>query len=230
VATKRPKKPTKKKTPAASASPGVSPIPPSDSALKTTNPVGRPTLYDPNKHPAQVFALTGKLGADVSQVAEILNVAPSTIYLWMNEHPEFMEAINRGRELYDNINVEGTLLKRALGYTAEEQTFEHQEVIGEDGKPTNETRRVLVRTVTKHIVPDTKAITTWLGNRMPERWRINKFEGELDLTLSGLMGKQEGLVVDLSQLSRDDAESLRTIIEAATVGSRELSSGSGKKA
>jgi hypothetical protein len=229
VAKKTAKKSAKKTTPAAASKSGVSPIVSSNTEDSTSNQGGRPSLYDKHKHPAQAFALTGKLGAEVDQVAEVLGVATSTVYNWMNDHPEFLEAINKGRELDDNINVEGTLLKRALGYTVDENTFEYQEVLDQDGKPSSEREKVLIKTVTKEVLPDVKALTTWLCNRMPDRWRPMglKNGNDAEKAIRELMGKKERMVVDLSQLSRADAESLRAIIKKQSVGTRALSAGTG---
>ena len=230
MAKKKAKKTAPKSTPAASSKSGVSSIVPTNTDESASNPGGRPSLYDKNRHPAQAFALTGKLGAEIEQVGEVLGVSGTTIYNWMNDHPEFLEAINRGRELYDNINVEGTLLKRALGYTVDENTFEYHEVMNADGKPSSERERVLVKTVTKEVLPDTKALITWLCNRMSDRWKYlgSKNDKAAEKAIKELMGKREGLVVDLSKLNRTDAESLRTIIEKQSVGAGSIPAGSRK--
>ena len=65
----------------------------------------------------------------------------------------------RGKEVVDT-EVENSLLKRALGYTAEDVT---EELI--DG------RLVITKRVKKHIPADTTAMIFWLKNRMPGIWR-----------------------------------------------------------
>ena len=59
-----------------------------------------------------------------------------------------------------NSSVEKSLLKRATGYDYEEEVWELVE--GE---------MLLVRKYKKHMPPDTKAILSWLYNRLPNVWR-----------------------------------------------------------
>ena len=68
---------------------------------------------------------------------------------------DISEALKKGKEVVDR-QVENALLKRALGYTYAEITYE-------DGE---ETKRVI-----KEVVPDTTAQIFWLKNRKPEVWR-----------------------------------------------------------
>ena len=59
--------------------------------------VGRPPKYRADWMPAkaeEVFAT----GASVNKVAMVLETFPSTIYRWMGEHPEFKEAVARGKQ------------------------------------------------------------------------------------------------------------------------------------
>lgn len=76
-------------------------------------PAGRPTLYDPAKHPALVesFCL---LGATNQQLADLLDVGISTIDAWLRDHEEFSCAIKNGREVAD-ARVATSLYRKALG-------------------------------------------------------------------------------------------------------------------
>lgn len=57
--------------------------------------VGRPTKYNPAYCDAIVEHMTE--GASVASFAAEIDVARSTINLWADAHPEFMEALMRGK-------------------------------------------------------------------------------------------------------------------------------------
>lgn len=61
-----------------------------------SNPVGRPTLY--RKEMCQEIMPLLKEGASIEEIGLHFDVGYSTIYVWMDEHPEFLEAIKKGRE------------------------------------------------------------------------------------------------------------------------------------
>lgn len=58
-------------------------------------PAGRPTSYDPIYCEQLVAHMAD--GASVSSFAAEIDVARSTINLWAEAHPEFMEALSRGK-------------------------------------------------------------------------------------------------------------------------------------
>ena len=73
---------------------------------------GRPTKYNPDEldHVTQLCMM----GATNEELAKFLNVATSTVSLWIQEHEEFSEAIKNGREIAD-IEVSQSLYKKACG-------------------------------------------------------------------------------------------------------------------
>lgn len=97
-------------------------------------------------------------GLTNEQVAAKCGVTGTTLYAWMNKYPEIAEALKRGKEVVD-IEVENTLLKRALGY-------DYVETMTETGP-----QGVKVRQTTKVVLPDIAALIFWLKNRKPETWR-----------------------------------------------------------
>ncbi len=119
-------------------------------------------------------------GLTDEQIACKLGIRTSTLYVWKNKFLEFSEALKRGKEVVDRM-VENALLKRALGYSYEEKTYEN------DGD-----KMVLTKTVVKEVLPDTTAQIFWLKNRKPETWRskieIDQSEslGKLDELLKGV--------------------------------------------
>jgi hypothetical protein len=58
-------------------------------------PAGRPTIYDPEYCEQLVEHMA--TGASVASFAAEIDVARSTINLWAEAHPEFMEALSRGK-------------------------------------------------------------------------------------------------------------------------------------
>jgi len=117
---------------------------------------GRPSKYDP-LFAAQAGKLC-ELGATDMEIAEFLNVALSTFYLWRHTHPDFSEAVRAGKERADD-RVERALYNRAVGYT-----FETEKVFQFQGE--------IVRAPTReHVPPDPGAAMNWLKNRKPDTWR-----------------------------------------------------------
>jgi len=118
---------------------------------------GRPTKYKP-EFAEQAYGMCLLKGMTDEELANYFGVATSSIYEWKKEHPDFSEAIKKGKEIAD-VSVATALRDRALGYShPEDKIFLHE------GEP------VIVPT-TKHYPPDTAAAFIWLKNRHPERWR-----------------------------------------------------------
>jgi len=120
-------------------------------------PAGRPTKYKA-EYAKQAYNHC-LLRATDADLANFFEVEESTIYNWKNTHPDFLEAIKRGREIADQ-EVAAALKHRAMGYShSEDKIF-----LGKDGEP------VIVPT-TKHYPPDPTAMIFWLKNRQPTWWR-----------------------------------------------------------
>lgn len=94
-------------------------------------------------------------GLTDEQIAKNIGINRDTLYRWKKAYPDFSDALKRGKEVVDR-QVENALLKRALGYTYDEVTFEGG---------------LEVKRVRKQVVPDTTAQIFWLKNRKPEEWR-----------------------------------------------------------
>lgn len=93
-------------------------------------------------------------GLTDEQIAENIGITAKTLYDWKKRYSNICESLKRGKEVVDR-QVENALLKRALGYTYEEITYEGGV----------ETKRVV-----KEVVPDTTAQIFWLKNRKREAW------------------------------------------------------------
>jgi len=110
---------------------------------------GRPTKYDPKKHPDLAFWMA-HAGLTDKQIAEQLGVTEQTINNWKRDHPEFFESLKKGKETPDE-QVEAALLRRAKGFTYEEITPQG--------------------VVKKVALPNPASMIFWLKNRRPKRWR-----------------------------------------------------------
>lgn len=115
------------------------------------------------------------------QIAHNMGITTKTLYEWKNKYGEISEALKKGKEVIDR-QVENALLKRALGYTYDETTYE-------DGV---ETKRV-----TKEVAPDTTAQIFWLKNRKPVEWR-DKIEQQQTVTIQddGFLEALKGTIKD----------------------------------
>ena len=120
---------------------------------------GRPTLYDPARHPTLAKALA-RDGATVEGIAQALGVSLALCKQWAQRHPAFLAATRSSRDDFDE-RVETALGKRAEGMKVQEIT------IVKDGDG-NILRQEIKQ---KDIPPDTAAASLWLRNRQPKRWR-----------------------------------------------------------
>lgn len=102
---------------------------------------GRPTRYRAElAEEAENYALIGF--TDV-EIAEALEISLRSLDNWKKKHPEFMQAIKRGKQIADG-KVAASLYKRATGF------------MGPDGK---------------YYPPDTTAGIFWQKNRQKTHWR-----------------------------------------------------------
>lgn len=117
---------------------------------------GRPTKYtDDFPKRAYRLALLGLIDTDI---ALALGIQTETFYIFRKQHPEFAEALKKGKSEADGYVAE-SLYRRALGYShPEDKVFVYK------GSP------VVVPTE-KHHPPDTTAAIFWLKNRQRDKWR-----------------------------------------------------------
>ena len=94
-------------------------------------------------------------GLTQQQIANNLGISIDTLIENKKKYSEFNDALKKGKEVID-FEVENALLKRALGYEYEEETYENG---------------ILTKKVKKHVAPDTAAQIFWLKNRKPNNWK-----------------------------------------------------------
>ncbi|UYW34460.1 helix-turn-helix domain-containing protein [Methylorubrum extorquens] len=118
--------------------------------------IGRPPTYQ------ALFARQAERlvqdGATDAELASFFEVTTVTIWRWKTAHPEFCNALQRGKDLADDV-VERSLFQRATGYS-----HPAVKIMQNEGEP------VIVPYV-QYYPPDTAAAFIWLKNRRPQRWR-----------------------------------------------------------
>src|SRR5262245_48982866 len=98
------------------------------------------------------------LGATNDDLADILGVCRRTVGNWLQEFPEFRQAVEEGKRAAD-ANVAERLYQRAMGYERPAVRF----FANSDGPPHHVE-------YTYHHPPDTAAAIFWLRNRRRENW------------------------------------------------------------
>jgi len=140
-------------------------------AKKKSN-AGRKSKYDPETFPklAEEFARQGMIDLDIIKA---LGISHTMFYTYQNRHPEFKEALKRGKAPV-NIEVENALLKAARGYIAEE--------VQEDIRVDKDGNEVIYNKVKKkkEVPSNITACIFWLKNRKPEVWR-DKVEADVNV-------------------------------------------------
>jgi len=118
-----------------------------------------------------LLAAWARDGLTDEQVAMQVGIGVRTLYDWKRKYPQIVQALKRGKDPVD-VEVENSLLKRALGYEYKEVKEEYE--FGELVKRT---------VVKKQMAPDTTAQIFWLKNRKPEQWR-EKREVTVDASIN----------------------------------------------
>lgn len=133
-------------------------------------------------------------GLTDEQIAKNMGINAATLYRWMNDHCEIRKKIKEGRKPVD-LEVENALLKTALGYDVEEETWERK-----FNRVTGEWEMILTKKQKKYIPPSYTAQIFWLKNRKPNEWkdRTDKkilFEDDSDAlskAFEELVGSEDG--------------------------------------
>ncbi|OZI20514.1 terminase [Bordetella genomosp. 9] len=118
--------------------------------------MARPSSYKPEyAEQARKLCL---LGATDKELAGFFGTSEQTINAWKSAHPEFLEALKKGKQQAD-AEVADRLYQRALGY--EHPEVDIRVVSGE----------IVQTPITKVYPPDTVAAIFWLKNRQKAAWR-----------------------------------------------------------
>lgn len=99
-------------------------------------------------------------GVPLTEIAtKYIGVSRTGFFGWYKQSDELRKACAVSLDVA-NMSVEEALLKRALGYDYWEERWDLIE---------GELR--LAQKYKRHVPPDTKAILSWLYNRLPNKWR-----------------------------------------------------------
>jgi hypothetical protein len=123
--------------------------------------VGRPTSYRP-EYNEQVFKLC-LLRATNEEIANFFEVNVDTIHEWKKQHPEFSDAISRGKEKAD-MEIVNKLFHRANGMTVKKK-------IPMKVKVDQYKEEIQIIEVDEVHPPDITAIRFWLTNRNATGWK-----------------------------------------------------------
>lgn len=99
-------------------------------------------------------------GLTKKEIAAAVGIAESTLYQYEIDHPEFAEAIAKGRA-HSIEAVENALHKVAKGYTFPEEKLQYDNQVGKWAR----------ETALKHVPPDTKAALAILQHAETGSWR-----------------------------------------------------------
>lgn len=105
-----------------------------------------------------------------------LGIGETTWYDFLNTHRELRDAVDVGRH-HAEIIAENSLFKKVTGYSYKEVYKQRVKVYDEDGEWTGQYEMATVKSVLKHVPPDTNAAVYWLEHRAPNRWQRNPLPG-----------------------------------------------------
>jgi hypothetical protein len=177
--------------------------------LRSRKRAGRPLTLTPDIV-ARAHYACAECGATLEQLAKILPATLFTLKNWMRYDREFRAAVRQGMDEYHSNRVEGSLLKRALGYSYDEVTEQDVEVFGKNPLGMNvKVPAHRVTTVHKVLPPDTGALIFYLTNRLPERWRQTYRTETATKTETNV---EHNISVDLTKIPKEDLEILRNIL------------------
>ena len=133
---------------------------------KSNVPAGRPSKYD--KIDLQKVEKLGRHGFTHEEIGEFIGISHTTLAAYKKQHPEFLEAIKKGAREADSKVIE-SLYTRAVG-------FEFTETHNGTETDSKGAVRVIEKTITKFMPPESTAIFFWLQNRRRQDWRDRRGE------------------------------------------------------
>ena len=144
------------------------------------------------------FLLKGKTATN-KDLARLFDVSDDTIDRWIENRPEFREAVFAGREGAD-MEVVSSLWQRAVG----------TKIRSEKAFLDRSTGEIVKTTIEDEIPPDVNAIRFWLTNRQPEAWRERK-----EHELAGQLGIEHSISAKMNP--EEAAQRYRALMQGVTV-------------
>ena len=131
-------------------------------------------------------------GATNEEIAEAFGISTRTLIRWKKDHESLDDAVTAGKHIAD-AKVEKALYERALGF----DTTETERIVSvdKDGNPTP----ARVRTISKHVPPDTMAIMYWLNNRQRGTWSQRQ-----EVSLAASSENAEDVVIFVPKMMKEE--------------------------
>ena len=130
------------------------------------------------------------LGLTNYDIAQGIGVNVHTLEAWQRKHPEFNDALCRGR-VEANADVGKSLYQRAMGYSVE---AEHIAVV----KHKDGSVEIVKTPYMKTYPPDTVACIFWLKNRERDSWQdVNQIKNTMNFNVKK---------IDLTQFTDEQLE------------------------
>lgn len=122
-------------------------------------------VYDANVHPAMAERIARHTGANKASLAGAMGISKQVFHKWVQVHPEFAAAVDRGMQVY-GAPAKASLLKLLTGYTAVKKKYETQR------DPEDPTKRikVLVEEVVTDQAPNASLVWNFLTTVFPEEF------------------------------------------------------------
>lgn len=142
-------------------------------------------------------------GLSDAQIAENIGINVSTIYDWKKQHPEFLDAFKKGKQVV-NVELENALFKKAVGAKTTTTTYrvakvdetvlkarrlrfadkymeEHPEASKKEAllaatEHVDTHEKIIWSIVENQLPPDTGALMFLMKNRMPEKYREQSYQ------------------------------------------------------
>ena len=143
-------------------------------------------------------------GANINEIAKALNCHYGTFGKWIKENPLIGEAYNKGKMIPD-YQVENALLKAALGYTTKREEIT---TVIRGGEVVETVKKV----TTEERAPNVSAITAWLYNRKPDKWKNPNSKNIFDD-----VDKESGIEIKITRPAKNPNENWDDVNESVTV-------------
>jgi hypothetical protein len=114
-----------------------------------------------------------RAGNTLDEISRSFGVRRDTLDNWIQQRSELREAIERGRTYFRSERAADNLFKRVEGYSYEEKTEELRKVEELDpitGRTVITEKPVVVKTVHKHVPPDTRAVIFAVKCLLPDKY------------------------------------------------------------
>lgn len=114
----------------------------------------------------------------IAIIAQKMNIHPATFYRWLEQYEEISEAFENGRRCIDE-EVETSFFRTCIGY---KETVSEEKVV--DGEVVELKKEI-------YIPPSVPAMTFYLQNRMPDKWK----KEQKDITAFAELEENTGVVM-----------------------------------